>query len=305
LFDLKRFIDKFKQKVNIDEIIRILEKLPQDPSLQQVSQNAGFVGGILKVGLEITEKVYEAKVPLHTRLSFTLMRIMLESANDSLKLVSSSNAEKILGEDRDSKGIEDAVIDSARPLESEEASWNYLPDHPIISRFRDQLKVRVSEYNSKFNSNVNVPLLLTEFNSNVIIKAEEEKDKNDEFKNLLHKWKVSTNYLGILKYLKSAKNLFLEPNKLDSRALSEYYVENKAYLVDKKYWDIEEDQIKKKRLWNIESFLTGNKNVEIIAAPFGIGKSSLGKKIVYEYATKSIHDPTDEKSFIPIFVPLK
>ena len=41
------------------------------------------------------------------------------------------------------------------------------------------------------------------------------------------------------------------------------------------------------------------------SAPFGIGKSSLAKKIAYDCATKFIEDPTDPHVFLPIFVQLK
>jgi hypothetical protein len=84
LFDVKRFIEKFREFIPTEDVFSILEKLPKDPTLDLVSKNAGTVGDIIKIALHITEKVYEAKVPVEKRLSLTLMRIMLESAKDSL-----------------------------------------------------------------------------------------------------------------------------------------------------------------------------------------------------------------------------
>jgi uncharacterized protein YjbI with pentapeptide repeats len=304
MFNLKRYIEKFKKFVDVDEVVKLLEKLPNDPALQQISQNAGLVGGIINIGLQITEKVIDAKIPIETRLSFTLMRIMLESTRDSLQFTSNVNIEKFLNEEADAEQMENAVVEFFNPRYKRE-TYDDITNHPVISKFRNQLKRRITEYNEKNNSNISIPLFLTEFNSNLLLKLEEEKTKNEDLKKLLHKWEVNNDFYYVLNYLRNAKKIFFEINAIDERSLSEYYLENKAYIVDIKKWDNEEIEIKKKGQWNPDSFLQSKRAIEVIAAPFGIGKSSFGKKIAYDYATRFIQDPTDPTSFIPIFVPLK
>jgi uncharacterized protein YjbI with pentapeptide repeats len=309
MFDIQRYIYKFKQAINVDEVVKILEKLPQDSALQQISQNAGLVGSIINVGVHVIEKIYESKIPIQTRLSFTLTRMMLESAKDSLQFDSDVKIENILTEDKDSEEMENIVVESLNPKYYEDTyarnAITYLPDHPIIVKFRNMLKKGISDYNSKNGSNISISLFLTEFNTTLLKKLEEERNSNKDLEKLLYKWKVNSDFHNLLIYLENAKNLFFEPNKVDRKSLSEYYVQNKIHVVDRGTWDRDEIEIQNKKEWKLDSFLKSRKSIEVIAAPFGIGKSSLGKKIAYDCATKFIQDPTDPDSYIPIFVPLK
>lgn len=84
LFDIKRFIGRMKELIPVDDVVNTLEKLPTDPTFRQISENAGTIGGIIKIALHVTETVYEKKVPAETRLSLTMMRLMIKSAKDSL-----------------------------------------------------------------------------------------------------------------------------------------------------------------------------------------------------------------------------
>lgn len=66
-----------------------------------------------------------------------------------------------------------------------------------------------------------------------------------------------------------------------------------------------EKDIEKIGAWTLLSFLNSNRSIEVIAAPFGIGKSSLAKKIAYDCSTKFIEDFTKASVYLLIFVPLK
>jgi hypothetical protein len=65
----------------------------------------------IKVALHIIEKVYDTKIPVQKLLPLTLMRIMLQSAKDSLPYsVSSMKVEEVLG-DRTNLEFEDIVLE--------------------------------------------------------------------------------------------------------------------------------------------------------------------------------------------------
>lgn len=308
LFEVNRFIDKIKKLIPTADIINLLEKLPKEDSfLKEISEGAGTIGGIIKITLHVSEKLYEIKVPVEKRLSITLMRIMLESAKDSLPYsFSNIKIEELLKNKKEKPDEEfENIILELFDTTHNEATSNYLPDHPVFMKFKNLLRTRIEEFNKESQTHINVPLFLTEFNSNVIIQLEKEQSTNEDLKKLLHKWVIQTNFKKILQYLKNAKNLFLQKNQLDGKSLFDYYIENKTYKVPKNTWNNEEDKIKRKESWTIESFLYDDFNVEVIAAPFGIGKSSLAKKIAYEQAIKFIENPAEPKAFLPIFVPLK
>jgi hypothetical protein len=80
-------------------------------------------------------------------------------------------------------------------------------------------------------------------------------------------------------YLKNASNPFFDKSmSIDGKSLSEYYVENKAYNVLKSTYYQDEKDIERKEEWTLDFLLRGNDKIVVIAAPFGIGKSSLAKK---------------------------
>ena len=163
----------------------------------------------------------------------------------------------------------------------------------------------IEKYNQKYEPNINIPLFLTEFNLNLLTKLKEEEPSNKDLQDLLQKWKVNTGFLKLTNYLNNSRKAFLKRSEIDHKSLSEYYVENQTYVVDKDTWDRGEEEIKNKEKWLLNFFLSSRDSLAIIAAPFGIGKSSLTKKIAYDCATQVIADPTDPKAFIPILVPLK
>ena len=309
MFDIKRFVGKFRELIPTDDVVSILEKLPDDPTLNQISESAGTVAGIIKIALHITEKVYEAKVPVEKRLSLTLMRIMLESARDSLPYsILNVKIEEVL-DDQPNLGFESIVLELFDPKYNEAVDEQriitYLPDHPVFNKFRNLLKNGIDKFNHHHEFNVNIPKFLMEFNLNLITKLEEEGGNNQDLRNLLLKWQVNSNFRHLVEYSKNAGDYFFDLNSIDGKSLSEYYVENKAYVVDKKTWDQDEKEIEKKSEWTLESFLRSSDPIAVVAAPFGIGKSSLAKKLAYESATKFIENPTDPYSRVPIFVPLE
>jgi hypothetical protein len=312
--DIGRFMQKIKEFISIDDVTAVLEKLNSNNStLKEISKDAPFVGGSIKVALHIIEKVYDAKIPLQKRLSLTLMRIMLESARDSLPYsVSNMKIEDVLG-DRTNLEFEDIILElfdkkynQGDIVDGENRAITYLPDHPVFTKFRNLLSNEIKIYNDKNTSNtINIPLFLTEFNANLLIRLEEEKNNNKYLENMLQKWKTDEDFQNLQLYLRNAKTPYLTPKKIDGKSLSEYYVENQASKVDKDTWNNAEENISKKMEWNLDSFLRGNNPIVVIAAPFGIGKSSLAMKIAHDCAIKFIENPVDSIAYIPVFVPLR
>jgi hypothetical protein len=152
--------------------------------------------------------------------------------------------------------FENIVLELFDPKYNEVGN-RYLPDHPVFIKFKDLLGNGIKRFNDNYASSsitiINLPLFLTEFNSNLLINLEEEKLNDKDLRTLLRKWKVNCDFQKMLQYLKNARNLFFETNTIDQKSLSDYYIENKAYVVDKKTWDYEEKDIQKSKEWNMDS----------------------------------------------------
>jgi hypothetical protein len=116
---------------------------------------------------------------------------------------------------------------------SAEVITSDLREHPVFTRFKDQLKNAVEEINQKQGYNISIPQFLMEYDSNLLIKLSEEKNKNEEVQNLLHKWQVNHDFQSLQEYLRNARDLFSESNKIDQKSISQYYIENKTYTVDR------------------------------------------------------------------------
>jgi uncharacterized protein YjbI with pentapeptide repeats len=312
---LDEFVQKIKEIIPInDQISEILEKIPNDKALKQISDNAPFVGGIIKIVLTVIEKVYEAKVPPQKRLPFTIMRILLKSAENSLPYAADMKVEEFFGNKGNTDKFENIVLELFDPryednimLGQDTEKITDLRDHPVFTKFKSLFTKGIEIYNSKHEDNkISIPRFLNEFDLNVQLRLDEERENNQDLENLLNKWKTYKNFQNLQSYLENASNKFFEKiMSIDGKSVSEYYVENKAYNVPKSTWNQDEKNIEKKEEWTIDSLLRSNDKIAVIAAPFGIGKSSLAKKISYECASKFIQNPTDSSAYIPIFVPLQ
>jgi uncharacterized protein YjbI with pentapeptide repeats/nucleoside phosphorylase len=100
---------------------------------------------------------------------------------------------------------------------------------------------------------------------------------------------------------------FTEPNKIDGKPLSEYYVESNAVIMpintwNKSYKDIE-IEIDKYTSWNIEDFLNDpSQGIVVIGAEFGTGKTSYARYITHLYANRCLNNGSD---YFPILVKLR
>jgi hypothetical protein len=258
----------------------------------------------------VTEKIYQISVPADKRLSITLMRILLSSAQTTLPFSSKNIKISEMFEEKDSEELENIVLELFNPTFKDIGNYNggfihYIPDHPILSKFRKLLSQVLSEYSQRENIEIDIPEFLTEFNYNLVKNLENEKHSNSELESLLNKWKINQDFYNLLRYIENAKNLFLEPNKIDKKSLSDYFLENKIYKVDTHTWHYDELNIYNKEEIDLDTILKSKKSVEVIDAPYGIGKSTFAKYIGYRFAKQFIENPVDKDVHIPILVPLK
>jgi hypothetical protein len=179
MFDVKRFIERLQQNIPFDEVTSLLGRLSDDPTLKLISENAGSIGDIIKIILKITEKIYDSKVSADKRLSIVLMRIMLESAKDSLPYIASNTKIKdIVNDDENSfgKDFENIVLElfdskyynDIENNSNKESSTKIstIPDHPVFINFKDLLVKGIKEINKKHEYDIiSIPRFLTEFNS--------------------------------------------------------------------------------------------------------------------------------------------
>jgi hypothetical protein len=92
----------------------------------------------------VTEKIYQISVPADKRLSITLMRILLSSAQTTLPFSSKNIKISEMFEEKDSEELENIVLELFNPTFKDIGNYNggfihYIPDHPILSKFRKLL----------------------------------------------------------------------------------------------------------------------------------------------------------------------
>jgi 5'-methylthioadenosine/S-adenosylhomocysteine nucleosidase len=98
---------------------------------------------------------------------------------------------------------------------------------------------------------------------------------------------------------------FTEPNKIDGKPLSEYYVESNAVIMPINTWSKSYKDIKidKYTSWNIEDFLNDpSQGIVVIGAEFGTGKTSYARYITHLYANRCLNNGSD---YFPILVKLR
>jgi uncharacterized protein YjbI with pentapeptide repeats len=101
-------------------------------------------------------------------------------------------------------------------------------------------------------------------------------------------------------YLKFVKDLRNSKHRIDKRSLHEYYVQSKAIQQEIDKWDDSKSNSGTK--WNIDDFLQGNEWSIVVAADFGIGKTSMMKMIASDLAISYLES---DDGYLPIFSSLK
>lgn len=258
------------------EIATNISKLTEDSALRQNLSQAGTIGALINLGFLIFDKI-TSNLKSQEELAFgsfvkVTFQCTMDSLPDNLKNLSLKNAK--------------SQIDMQEILNLFSSNYTshiyYLPDHPAAKRFRDKI-INLMKKDTDAN-NQEIYNFIISFNSNILIRA-----KHSNLERLLTEWKIKTNDRKLLGYLAYVSSLLDEPNPVDEKSVSEYYIENDMLKIEKESWDFPIDHIHRfeHSNWKIDHFIKDDKKKrEFVAAEFGTGKTNLAKKIAVDYAKK-------------------
>jgi uncharacterized protein YjbI with pentapeptide repeats len=276
------FSEKFPDIAN--SIIKLIE----DESLQKTLSQAGTIGGLINIGFAIFNKIRsELKKP--EELAFaSFIKVIFESARNSVpsEIINLSSINSQIK-------MEDIL---ELFLSNYISNYYYLPDHPAAKQFKNKIIQLMKENDS---SNEDIHHFVVNFNSTLLINA-----KNSKLEELLNSWELKATNDKLIKYLAYLTSLLDEPNPVDDRAVSEYYIENKMIVIEKKSWQYSIDDISRfeQKEWKFENFIDSTKKREFVGAEFGTGKTNFAKKIAVGSAIKYLRG---KNTYVPIYVPLK
>ncbi len=274
---------------NFPDIANNLSKLSQDPELQKILSQSGTLGGLINMGFAIFNKIRNRLQSDEQRTFVSFIKVTFESAKASIP----SNAVSF-------KNVKSQIeLKEIFGLFLSHYSSNYyhLPDHPAITKFRNNI---ISIMKDNDLENREIQNFIVNFNSTLLINAK----KSNEMGDLINNWQLKSTNDKLIKYLEYLTSLLDEPNPVDGKAVSEYYIENKTIVIDSKSWEYHIDNIHEfqQKAWKLDDFLYGDKKREFVGAEFGTGKTNFAKKIAVDCAAKYLRG---EDTYIPIYVPLK
>jgi hypothetical protein len=272
------------------EITKSLATLIDNENFKDNLEKAGSIGALINLGIGLYEHL-KNDFKTKNELAFaSLIKIASESAQESL-----ADSNEIEIKNAKSKETKKQLFDTFIKTEG----WNsYLPDHPVIVQFRSFIcdMLRYEQQNKVLKDFV--------FNFNIAL---EEKAENDPdlapFKKMITQIEHNKN---LTENLEKSRSIIYKSNGIDQRSLYEYYIENNA--VEQRIKKISHGLPELKVNNMIDNLLKSPQNrswLIVIAAPFGIGKTSLCMHLTYSYASKFLEDPNFEYNYIPIFIPLK
>jgi hypothetical protein len=284
------------------EITNSLMTLIDNENFRNLLGKAGSIGALFSIGIDVYSKVKNDLKTADERAYASLIQIAFESAKES---ISTDSNGILVKSDVTNENTKRELFETF--IKTEEEEWNsYLPDHPVIKRFRGIIckLLRYSQYDLSVGDFV--------FNFNTTLEEKADKNQNIEpfRKRILHIDRKK----NLIKHLEYSRSLIYKPNPVDKRYLEEYYVENNATIIPADHWDATDDyfleDLKHKgfRAGKLIVDYVRGKRYLIVAAPFGMGKTSLSIYITSTLASKYLEDINNgelDESFIPVFVPLK
>ena len=306
-----KIIEKFP------EITEALSKLTEDKAFQEKLGKAGSIGALFSIGIDLFGVIKKSLTPPEKRAFAALLRIMLESAEKTLqerefKEYSEISIEQIAQSKEDFiNELFDKFIDTTELYSSPPS---YLPYHPVIATFREQicgLIRKQHEQKQRYLPEDTIQMFIFEFNKYIIDTVQKEATSDTkELEDLLIRWQVRKTSRRLTDYLKYAHSLQFEIRPIDGKYLKQYYIHNRAIKVDTDTWGNLDNNIEQNydifRPWNIEEFLASeNEWYKVVAAPFGVGKTSFAKEITSTYAYNYLSNPNSPTNYIPVFVRLK
>jgi hypothetical protein len=286
---------------------------------------AGNVAAMISLGLKIYEQAKDKAKTEDDRVFNSLIKFTFECAQETI-----SNAKNISINNIKSKQIQENlynIFDKTKERLDDQYWHNYyLPSHPLIREFKKLFR-ELLEAEGHRN-------LVQKFMFDFSMRIEEKADNDDNlvFKQwsdyMKHKKKLT-------EHLQRTSAMIYKCNPVDNKYLPEYYVENNAVVADIfKTWDKEDEyfsgymdkDLKELRAINVV-LKSINERFEqdedeeytrytVVAAPFGIGKTSLATYIAATCASRYLEgeglindDNSDDYGssgdYIPVSISLK
>jgi hypothetical protein len=210
----------------VPKVTEAIGKLIGDKAFQDnVLGKAGSIGALISVGISIYQQIKYDLQKQDERAFGSLIKIAFESAQESLP-----ERDKIPIKDAKSENIKRELFDAFINTEG----WNsYLPDHPVIVKFRS-LVCSILKYEQHSE-------LVRDFVFNFNITLEEKADHDLDIQ-LFKRWSNKEDSLkSLIKHLEYSRSLIYKTNPAYQRSLNEYYIENNAILAeDIKTWEKED-----------------------------------------------------------------
>ena len=207
---------------------------------------------------------------------------------------------------------------------------SYLPEHSAVRRFREKMVYYLRKAGWDLDS-------IDQFIGRFVIEIEQGTRENVDLKNYYSWWTANEEYYKIQEYLTFVKSYERDyHNQLDKKFLYEYYIPNNAIELSTDIWNSIEKSVSRqteldteevnfydaaeyqKEIFPIDqivgNFLNRNnkERFKVVAAPFGIGKTSVSRMIVAGLAEKylkrerlPVESNLDALPYMPILVFLK
>ncbi len=273
----------------VPDITNSLKELAQDPSFQQHMGQAGAIAGLCVVGIDIVNKIKSDLQTPEKRAFASVLKLVFECTQE---VIPNSNEIKL----KDIK-TEELVNELFEIFTQTGYSWDLdLPSHPIIDRYRKHLSYFITSSPNHIDQ--------TDFFIKFNILLENRAIADPDIKEFYNRSQLNELGDDLRQYLEMVRSMKDDLNPVDHKSYMDYYVENKAVLVSKETWYEEDKDIPFDKQWTVENFLQGKEHwYIIIGSPFGIGKTSLAKKIAVDYATRYLNEPA--VVHVPVFVSLR
>jgi hypothetical protein len=301
------------------EFLGHLKGVVEDKSFQRDLDKAGSIAAMISLGLRLYQQASEKAKTEDEKAFSSLIKFTFECAQATL-----SNTNGISIKNIKSKAIQHSLFNIFVNTTQEDHYWTnyYLPSHPLVREFKKLFRelLEAEEHRD----------LVQDFMFDFSMRIEENADQGDTaiFKQWSEHMKRKKKLTEHLLY---TSTMTYKYNPIDNRYLAEYYVKNNAVVAAIETWgkedrefseyiDKDSDELKAsnvvmKSVNKRVRYGEENSRFTIVAAPFGIGKTSLATYIASTCASQYLEgndlfndDSSNDSSgggYIPVFVSLK
>ncbi len=306
------------------EYLGYIKEVIEDKTFKGDLEKAGTIAAMISLGLKLYEQAKEKAKTEDEKVFSSLIKFTFECAQDTLS--SAKNISINIKSKKIQENLYNIFITTKERLDNQ--YWNnyYLPSHPLIREFKKLFRELLETEGHRD--------LVQNFMFDFSMRIEEKADNDDNL--VFRQW---SDYMRrkkkLTEHLQQTSALVYKYNPIDKKYLAEYYVENNAVVANIfETWDKEDTYFSEyidkdsEELRAINVVLKSiNERAEqdedeedtrytVVAAPFGIGKTSLATYIAATCASRYlegedlIHDDYSDDygssgDYIPVFISLK